>query len=93
MARYSSWNDDCESLMQYIIRKIFRPYFWDKPGVFVPSWGEAKLRRWIKQHPVLLKRLGIVEGDNDSWVDSLGAGGSGSGSNSSGKVDIDIVRA
>jgi hypothetical protein len=54
MARYSSWNDDRESLMQYIIRKIFRPYFWDKPGVFVPSWGEAKLRRWIKQHPVLL---------------------------------------
>ena len=91
MARYSSWNDDRESLMQYIIRKIFRPYFWDKPGVFVPSWGEAKLRRWIKQHPVLLKRLGIVEGGNDSWVDSPGAGGSGSGScsNSSGEVDID----
>ena len=62
MARFSSWCDDRESMMQFIINKIFRPHFLEKDSAFVPGWGAAKLRRFIDDEPMLLHRLGVGAG-------------------------------
>jgi hypothetical protein len=42
MARFTSWSDNRESLMQYLIDKILRPHFLDEASAFVPSWGAAR---------------------------------------------------
>ena len=64
MARFSSWCDNRETLVQHTITNFFRPHFFDKEEACMPSWRAADFRAWIRKDSncELQQRLGLVVG-------------------------------
>ena len=57
--KYSTWCDDRQSLMQFIIHKLFVTHFMNKSGVFVPGLGEERVRSFVMQSQPLCEVMGL----------------------------------
>ena len=56
LGKFSTWCDNRQSMMQFIIHKLFVPHFMNREGVHVPGVGEERMRSFVMRSQPLFAR-------------------------------------
>jgi hypothetical protein len=60
LGKFSTWCDNRQSMMQFIIHKLFVPHFMNREGVHVPGVGEKRMRSFVMRSQPLCKVMGLA---------------------------------